>query len=273
MQSTKRDLELFKSLQSYGLLTTSQITGLYFGGIATTTVLRRLRILEKAGFLRRIALSSNGAVAWALTQRAAESVSQMPARKSFRPDLLTHDLKLVEVQLAFEEAQIARSWISEHEIRHKVFKANSLKSASRILIPDAIMGVESVRAESLAVAVELELNFKNASRYKEIFWEYKLRENLSAVLYIVSDPGIGKAALNAWQQVASLPTQVQFYFADLTETLNKPGLVTLHGERGETPISDVWKSYVPSSSAQAAAQPMSSLQIEKRAFSTGDKPW
>ncbi len=46
---TMRDIELLKKLSSYGMLSTKQIGAVVFNSIASTTVLRRLRLLE-AGF-------------------------------------------------------------------------------------------------------------------------------------------------------------------------------------------------------------------------------
>jgi hypothetical protein len=54
MVITDRDLELFRKLSTYGMLSTKPIGKLVFNAIATATVLRRLRCLEERFYLKRI---------------------------------------------------------------------------------------------------------------------------------------------------------------------------------------------------------------------------
>jgi hypothetical protein len=230
-----------------------------------TTVLRRLRILEESGHLLRIDLSSRGALAWAVTEKAARLISELPPKKTFRPDLIDHDLKLVELRLALEFTGVARSWIPEHEIRHKVFRHHGVRYAGSLLVPDGIMGVETPSGDSKAVAIEVELNFKNSKRYERVFLDYKSRKTLAAVFYVVSDPAIGKAALKTWQSAHVYDIQVEFYWTELGQLLSNPTSCELYSVSGSTQVGQLWKSKSEVElGAQGAAHGVSSLEVENR---------
>jgi hypothetical protein len=272
-QLTNRDRNLFALLHSYGFLKTSDLSRLVFTGIRLTTVLRRLRGLETNGFIQRIDLASRGAVAWAVTEKAAKLVSELPPKKSFRPDLIEHDLKLLEVRLALEAAGVSRSWIPEHEIRHKVFRHHGVRYAGSLLVPDGIMGVETTSGDSKAVAIEVELNFKNSKRYERIFSDYKSRKTLSAVLYVVSDPAIGKAALKAWQSAYRSDSWVEFYWTEFGQLLSDPPSCELYGVNCSTSVMELWKSKTEVElGAQGTAHSVSTSNVEKNTALTTANP-
>jgi hypothetical protein len=54
MVITNRDRLLLFKLHSYGMLATNQVKTVVFNDIAVTTVLRRLRILEKGHLIKRV---------------------------------------------------------------------------------------------------------------------------------------------------------------------------------------------------------------------------
>jgi DNA-binding Lrp family transcriptional regulator len=51
---TPRDIYIIKKIAAYGMLTTKQINSVCFKSIATTTVLRRLRMLEDEKYIQRL---------------------------------------------------------------------------------------------------------------------------------------------------------------------------------------------------------------------------
>ena len=83
-----RDKELCRRLHSFGLLTTRQIAATLFPGIALTTILRRLRKLEEASYIRRIEGLHNNEKGWALTHEGANLVSVQNSKIHFRKDQL-----------------------------------------------------------------------------------------------------------------------------------------------------------------------------------------
>lgn len=72
MKLTKRDIRLLKLLSGYGMLSTTQIVTNVFGAIATTTVLRRLRMLEKKRFIKRIIGLESHELLWMLTHEGGK---------------------------------------------------------------------------------------------------------------------------------------------------------------------------------------------------------
>ena len=71
--SYKKRSEPFRNINTFGLLSTKQIENHIFNNIDKSTVLRRLRILKKRGYL----LASNGlpkgGLAWTLTKKRLKS--------------------------------------------------------------------------------------------------------------------------------------------------------------------------------------------------------
>lgn len=122
MLLTKRDLEIFTIISRCAILTTSQLSKTVFRGIAKTTVLRRLRKLEKAKFIEHIEGLANHEKAWALTSKGAEAIGYVNPKRHFHRLSLGHDVKFSELRLLLEDAGIARSWIPEHEIRSAMAK-------------------------------------------------------------------------------------------------------------------------------------------------------
>src|SRR3989338_5636866 len=122
MLLTKRDLEIFKLLSKTAILTTAQINRTVFQGVAVTTVLRRLRKLEKGKFIQRIEGLPGHELAWALTLRGADAVGYVSLKRHFHRLSLVHDVILADLRLTLEDHGIARSWIPEHEIRSAMAK-------------------------------------------------------------------------------------------------------------------------------------------------------
>jgi len=265
---TKRDKFLLQKLLSYGLLTTRQVLALVFNGVAATTVLRRLRILEKAELICRIPLLGTGALAWCATPKGGAIVSILLPKKTFRPDHLEHELKLVSLRIALEGSEIAQSWIPEHEIRHKVFQRNGLDTGRRMLVPDGIMGVESLDGPE-SVAIELELNFKNSGRWVKVFRDYRSRKTIRSLWYVVDDASIGRAALKAWKETSFIKSNLKFYWSELNAALKYPTAAILHGEFEEVSLSSRW---LESLGAQGAAQSLSSSDEGKTQQEAGANP-
>ena len=66
MNITNRDIEIFKLIANYGMLSSKQINSICFNSIATTTVLRRLRMLEDKRYIQRLLGLESQDVLWIL---------------------------------------------------------------------------------------------------------------------------------------------------------------------------------------------------------------
>lgn len=197
MRLTKRDLEIFKLISKTAILTTAQIERTFFSGVATTTVLRRLRKLEKAKLIDRIEGLPNHELAWALTMKGAESVGYLNPKRNFHRLALVHDVKLADLQLILESSRIAHSWIPEHEIRSAMARKHGVKRMQNQSVPDGIMGVK-YQGVMESIVIEMELHYKNKNRYREIFQSYVGKRNVKAVWYFVTSASLGKHLEKLW---------------------------------------------------------------------------
>lgn len=199
MRLTKRDLDIFKLISKTAILTTLQIKNEVFKGVATTTLLRRLRKLEKAKFIERIEGLPNHELAWALTLKGTDAVGYPNSKRNFHRLSLVHDVKLSDLRLTLEKHGIARSWIPEHEIRSAMARKHGLKRMQSQFVPDGIMSVK-YREIMESVVIELELHYKNKNRYRDIFQSYIGKSNVKAVWYFVPSESLGKHLEKLWMK-------------------------------------------------------------------------
>jgi DNA-binding Lrp family transcriptional regulator len=197
MKLTQRDFRLFNLISTMAILTTAQLQRTFFNGIAMTTVLRRLRKLEKANYVQRIVGLPAYEIAWALTQKGAKTIGYESPKRNFHHLSLTHDVKLTELRLTLESHGVVQSWIPEHEIRSAMARKHGLRHLKGQVVPDGIMSV-SYKDVMESVAVELELHYKNQDRYKQIFQSYIWKENIKAVWYFVQSAKLGKHLEKIW---------------------------------------------------------------------------
>lgn len=231
MVITSRDRKLLLKLHSCGMLTTNQLNMVVFNNIAVTTVLRRLRILEKKNLIKRIEGLSTTEMLWVLTEKGAALVSVKLVKRRFSKSLLEHDYKLVSLRLALEGNGIAHSWTPEHEIRSMVYKKYGLRDAQERLIPDGLMGVR-VNDKMVSVAVELELTLKNRMKLKEIVRRYRLKNETFAVWYIVSSKMIIDQVYRLWVDRGGY-TPIKIFFSYYDDVIKNPLRATLYN--GESP--------------------------------------
>jgi len=228
MVLTKRDLEILGALQSYAIFTTRQIAAKYFLGARATTVLRRLRKLERAFYIQRVTGLDGGEVAWSLTQKGAGLAGGAAYKRHFRRDVLDHDLKLTALRLLLEDQGVAHSWIPEHEIRAVVARKHGLRAMRERIVPDGIMGVEASGCKE-SIAMELELHFKNRDRYLRTFRQYQEKSNLWGVWYFVASAGIGRQVERLWREANVFRADIRFFWSVLGEVEAKTLTGAVHG--------------------------------------------
>jgi hypothetical protein len=110
---TARDLALFASLREYRLLTTEQLQALHFP--SRQTMLRRVRLLTGAGYVRISAVATLGTRVVTLTERGqaqlpVRNCAHSSARVGTRSQLfLPHAVQLIEFRLRLAAACAARA--------------------------------------------------------------------------------------------------------------------------------------------------------------------
>lgn len=238
MVITDRDLDLFRKLSSYGILSTKLIGKLVFNSIATTTVLRRLRCLEQKFYLKRILGLESQETLWTLTEKASDLAEVLMPKRHWSKSMLEHDFTLLNLRLTLEGSGVSHSWMPEHQIRSSVFRKNGIRGIKDKLIPDGLMGIE-VDGKKLSVAVELELTLKNSLKLKQIVRKYQDTGGLHAVWYIAPTASILNAVWREWNKGFG-NKRFNFYGSYLDQVMKNPLEARLLGEKPHRLVSEAW---------------------------------
>lgn len=239
------------------MLSTNQISELFFEGVANTTVLRRLRILEASQLLRRVVGLDTKECLWIVTATGAQMAKVEIVKTKWSKHMIEHDHKLIALRLLLESVGVARAWMPEHEIRSHMFKKYGLREIKNKIIPDGFIGIE-VNGKMESVALELELTLKNKKRYQNIIRHYQNKENLYAVWYIVPTSSMIKSIKETWKKHASSYSGVKVYFSGLNELMNNPLEANLIGLNSVIKLSELFAP-LEALSAQLPAQVVSTL--------------
>lgn len=254
---TKRDEALIKRIAELGMLSTNQISELFFDGVANTTVLRRLRILEASQLLRRVVGLDTKECLWIVTATGAQMVNMKIVKTKWSKHMIEHDHKLIALRLLLESVGVARAWMPEHEIRSHMFKKYGLREIKNKIIPDGFIGIE-VNGKMESVALELELTLKNKKRYQSIIGHYQNKENLYAVWYIVPTSSMIKSIKETWKKHASSYCGVKVYFSGLNELMKNPLEANLIGLNSIIKLNELFAP-LEVLAAQVPAQVVSTL--------------
>ena len=179
-----RDIKLLKELGRYGVLSTKQIQKLIFSEIRFTTMMRRLRLLEKFHFLKRGVILTDQSLTWTLVFRGEQYLGvEIPGSFSNR-NTIDHDILINDIRIKLEDFNLAKNWRPEFEIKSEAFRTQRYKNAKERLIPDGIL-FKSSENHTWAIAIEVELTRKSESRYRRIFQEYNDRHDFTRIWYFV----------------------------------------------------------------------------------------
>lgn len=255
---TTRDRELLSLLARIGLLTTTQLNRTVFKNIATTTVLRRLRVLESSGYISRVEGLKNNENGWCLTLKGADAVGFLFPKRRFNRSTLDHDVILADLRLILEEQGIAHSWIPEHEIRSKMARSHGIRKMETQTVPDGIMGVEYEGLKH-SIAIELELNYKNKDRYKRIFWSYRSKDKILAVWYFVPSKKFGESLSRLWAKHIGTNSKVWLLWSEADDVLKNGSQAQVQYFNHTNQIHELFKV----KPAHTAALGVSSFDDEK----------
>lgn len=219
MRLQKRDGELLKMVCDFGLLTTKQLGNLFFKEVAITTVLKRLRILEKEGFIERVLGLESFELLWGISNKGAKLIDRENYKTSWNKQLLEHDYKVSCLRLSFLNFKLYESWVPEHEIRSLLYKKYSFKGSLNKLIPDGLMTIKR-KGNVETWAMEMELSLKGKDRYERIFIEYGKKENLSGVWYFVRGESLFKSLRDSYKRYSYLLNGKAFVISYIDEVLS-----------------------------------------------------
>lgn len=184
---------MLKGISELGLISTKQVRHLFFtDDVAMTTVLKRLRLLEKERLIKRVKGLENFELLWSIDHKGAKLIEKEFYKTAWNKAMIDHDHKLSSLRQLFLKLKLFESWIPEHEIRSRIYKKYSYKGGINKLIPDGLMTIKK-NGNLETWAIEMELSLKNKNRYEKIFKEYGKKENLKGVWYFVQGESLFKS--------------------------------------------------------------------------------
>ena len=160
-------MKLLGLIDEYGLLSTKQIKKLVFQEVAKRTMLRRLSMLRKKGFLRASEGLSHGELTWFLTPKAAKRVGADLTLKSLNKNTLFHDVTVNEVRSALLTAGFGTNWKNGHQLKMQASRHEDWLKED-LSIPDGIFGLKTSSGFKM-MALELEMVCKSKRRYQDTF--------------------------------------------------------------------------------------------------------
>jgi hypothetical protein len=252
MNITNRDIEVFKLIANYGMLSTRQINSICFNSIATTTVLRRLRMMEDNKYIQRLLGLESQDVLWIILTKGAEAAGVQIPKRQWSKNLLEHDHKLISLRLNLEDSGIAHSWIPEHLIRANIFRKNDFRTAKEKLIPDGLMATVADE-KRLSVAIELELTLKNKDKLRKTLSRYKQQDGIVGVWYISPTTSLLNSISAVWNSIGGSLTGNRLYLSALDDVMKKNLSAKVFGHGRGSKISEIWTPRPAHPSAQSVS--------------------
>jgi hypothetical protein len=196
-----RDRTLLHSLSHFGILSSTQVMAIHFKGITHTTMMKRLRALQKARLIIRVMGLPKSECAWALSQKGADAIGAENPNSYTNQNTVVHEVELTSVRVALEKMGLGQEFTNEMTLRRGENEREANKLTNKSTVPDGIFIAEVMDGFG-AVALEIELHPKNHGRYEKVFKDYASKNSLKYVWYIVSEPGIGNTVISEWKKVS-----------------------------------------------------------------------
>ena len=220
MMLQKRDHSILASLARYGILSTKQIGDKYFSGVRHTTLMRRLRALEKENLIVRARGLPASMSAWYLSVKGvgASGASEIP--RYTNQNVITHEVALSSVRMCLESVGLGADFTPERVLKRGYeWKRDDSESSKRV-IPDGIL-VAAEGKKTHVVALELELQPKNHARLRNVLGQYAKMTNLTRVMYVASTRSIANLVLRQWDKVQLYNGSPEILVCLLEELLEK----------------------------------------------------
>lgn len=257
-----RDLILLELLSRYGVLSTKQIQKSIFPDIRFTTMMRRLRLLEKGHFIRRGVTLTDQSFTWRLTWRGEQRMSvEIPGSFSNR-NTIDHDVLVNDIRMRLETFNLAKKWRPEFDLKSEAFRNQRYRHAKERLIPDGIM-FEIKAGEPWTFAIEVELTRKSESRYKRIFQDYQDERQFHRIWYFVQSTKDAQSILKSAEKALMFNTKrLWFSVIDSFLALNDPKVFSVNANSW-IPLSEIgFEQFHRIKPAQSADHGVSTQGIE-----------
>jgi hypothetical protein len=194
----ERDQEILRKISKYAVLSTNQIGNLLFHGVAHTTMMRRLRALEKAKYIHRGVPLDDGTNTWMLGLEGRRFLNQKPSFMFMNRNTIGHDVLLNDVRILLESLNLGHDWTPEWVMKSRAMRNDRHRQSERV-IPDGLM-IEPVNGKSTVFAMELERTRKSQQRYDKVLYQYSLKATVDVIWYITKDLSIANAVIEAGRE-------------------------------------------------------------------------
>lgn len=247
IRMSDRDQRLLEMLARYEIIGSRQVRQSIFNGTPETNFFRRMRELERAKMVRRIGPMTDHSYAWLLGARGKERMG-FGERELFKTRLtLEHDVMVTQVRMTLDVIGVGKKFVAESELRKRtrLVRTSYSEKQKPIVVPDGLFTV-IIKGQAEAIALEVELNFKNRLRYQELFKRYVRMEGVYAIWYVVPSKSVGDRLLNEWEAFfekfrGEFRRNKILCYTDLDSFLVDPGAALVRDRQGEVKICDWWR--------------------------------
>ncbi|MGE3975876.1 MAG: hypothetical protein AB7F59_15230 [Bdellovibrionales bacterium] len=250
---------ILDQMAGFGVLSTRQISKMFFEGVAKTTLLRRLRILEEDNLIRRAIGLAEGELAWTLTTDGLKRIGSTLPPKYLNRNSLEHDILLNELRLSLNRIGLVENWIAEHVLKAKRIGAKHNFDEPKA-VPDGLLAT-IIKNRAVSVAIELEIQPKSKIRYEKILQRYYHMKTIFAVWYFVRSKSLGEMIFEMYEKASSHRSiKPQLIWSLVDDSINDPYNMQLLHQPKPMLVRDVFQLRAQKS-AHTVAQGMSRQAI------------
>lgn len=265
IQLTERDQILIQHLYYYGILSSRQMAQWFFPDVEKTTVLRRLRRLEKSNYVRRKSALPDGTSIFVIGEKAIQHLGETLPKTSYPVHQLPHEILLSDIRWQLENLEVVKAWMTERTLRSEIKRQNPWKRGKRYLVPDAIIHFHHFLKPDAKVHLELELSYKSNQRYRERF------KNLGCdstgkeppIWYLVPTEAFGIRLCALLKKYGGLYATNAVFFTVIQDFKENNLEAILYGYQGQAKLRDVFNLPEETHPAQEDAQGLSRENTEK----------
>ena len=223
---TERDTRLFGFLFRYKVVTLKQLVKYLFKGASYKTASARLCRLIKDGYLEKSYLGENeyGRFGYSLTNKACLVLEQRWGneihRQQTKSDHPAHDVVLVEIGERARKMSLVEKYVQENILQccPDLLPSPRYEAFSKVHSDAGLKVV--IKEKPFYLALEYEAILKSKARIKDKLFEYALRDEIRAILYICKDVKIEKA-LRKMEKEFWTGSKGIIYYIQLKDVLKK----------------------------------------------------
>lgn len=202
---TSRDLEVFRYLWRWKVLSTRAISKKFFPEANPYSTYIRLTRLHRAGFIMPVPLDNDGMEAWTLTKKSFQRIkSRMVelAVDGYKSENYYHDF----ITSAFHLGE----WLTDQPDGAHTFSEQQLRRIPQDLWPEWVLQSDTHRPDgysrisrnghSFNIAFEAELSHKSKNRYERTVVFYDSQISIRFVFWLVGSNGIFNTIRSAFEK-------------------------------------------------------------------------